>query len=361
MPAISVLMTVYNGESFLSDAIKSILNQTFNDFEFIIVDNASTDSSVKIIESFVDSRIRLVKNISNQGQTKALNIGLRVSRGRYIARIDADDVARAHRLETQFNFLEKQTKYSVVGSHVCLIDSRGAQWHTLYFPVNYEDITWVALHASPVAHSAVLMRSSVILELGGYDESFVITQDYALWTALIGKGHHITNFDNVLTCLRVHPGQLSRGDAQSKLVNETTRLIRKNVASQLNIYASDEETKGLFCLLRHSASVSSYPIETSLKLFYRISSVFKYRVNQNSFFYVKTLVRLAILRKELPFLVRGKILFRAVFSLFFTKNAYSAAFFICRWIFTGKFFGALRMELWRRRRQDLGKHLSELQ
>ena len=120
-PLVTVLMPVYNGEKYLKEAIESILNQTFKDFEFLIINDGSTDNSVKIIQSFNDLRIRLIHNESNIGLIKTLNKGLKLSNGKYIARMDCDDVSLPKRLSVQINFMEKHPEIGVCGSWVKII------------------------------------------------------------------------------------------------------------------------------------------------------------------------------------------------------------------------------------------------
>jgi len=123
-PKISVVMSVFNGERYLSEAIESILNQTFRDFEFVIVDNQSTDKSSNVVSSFKDDRIVFIQNTKNLGQTRALNVGLRRSKAPYIARMDADDIAYPDRLQTQYDYLNENLNIDVVGSWCLDIDDQ---------------------------------------------------------------------------------------------------------------------------------------------------------------------------------------------------------------------------------------------
>src|SRR3990167_9325600 len=117
-PLVTVLMPVYNGKKYLKEAIESVLNQTFRDFEFLIIDDGSTDKSAEIIKSFNDARIRLERNVTNLGLIKTLNNGLTLSRGKYIARMDCDDISLPKRLSVQVNFMEKHPEIGICGSWV---------------------------------------------------------------------------------------------------------------------------------------------------------------------------------------------------------------------------------------------------
>ena len=121
-PKVSVLLTVRNGEKYIKKTIQSILSQTFRYFEFIIIDNNSIDKTLDIVSSFTDYRIDLIKLEKNYGQTKALNLGLEKCKGKYIARIDADDIAEKSRLAVQLNFLENNKNINILSSQVNYID-----------------------------------------------------------------------------------------------------------------------------------------------------------------------------------------------------------------------------------------------
>ncbi len=124
-PKVSVIMSVYNGDKYLREAIESILNQTFTDFEFIIVNDGSTDNSLEIIESYDDERIKTINNKKNIGLTKSLNKALKFAKGKYIARQDADDVSLPNRFEKQVEYLDSHPEVALVGTSVYLIDENG--------------------------------------------------------------------------------------------------------------------------------------------------------------------------------------------------------------------------------------------
>ncbi|HLD69252.1 MAG TPA: glycosyltransferase family 2 protein, partial [Candidatus Omnitrophota bacterium] len=139
-PLISVLMALYNGGEYLKQSIKSVLDQTHDDFEFLIVNDCSTDDSLKIIESFHDKRIKVHNNAKNLGQTPSLNIGLKLARGDYFARMDADDVAFPQWIQSQVNYVEKHPGYSVVSSYAVAIDEENKIKKLYKPPQNKEDI-----------------------------------------------------------------------------------------------------------------------------------------------------------------------------------------------------------------------------
>jgi len=204
-PKISVIMSVYNGEKYLRESVESILNQTFTSFEFIIVNDGSTDSSLDIIRSYDDDRIRLIDNEQNIGLTKSLNKALRFAGGEYIARQDADDVSLPNRLERQVNYLEKHPEVAVLGTSVYLIDEDGK---TTTKVVALAGPTLKDLHkGNQFTHGSVMFKKDIVAELGGYNESLRYVQDYELWLRL-AKKHHIGNLREPLYKLRFHTAKL---------------------------------------------------------------------------------------------------------------------------------------------------------
>lgn len=178
-------MPVYNGQRFLHGATESILCQTWSDFEFLIINDGSTDNSREIISSFSDSRIRLIDNPSNIGLTKSLNKGLELAEGEYIARQDADDISYPKRLERQVQFLNAHPDIVLLGTQARAIDEKGRPHKTnfLRIPVGMLTIRWYLMFQNAFIHSSVMFRRSTVWkELGGYDESFERAQDYELWS-----------------------------------------------------------------------------------------------------------------------------------------------------------------------------------
>ncbi|MDH4130025.1 MAG: glycosyltransferase, partial [Spirochaetota bacterium] len=203
-PKVTVLMPVYNGEKYLREAIESILNQTFKDFEFLIINDGSTDKSVEIIESFKDTRIRLVHNEKN--------IKL-IARGEYIARMDCDDISLSERLQEQVNYLFANPQINVLGTGFQTINQKGEILEDIvYFPDSEKIIAWDLLFYCPIAHPTVMMRKKIIKEIGGYlsesdiyEKKNLYVEDYYLWSKLNNiKEFTITNISKVLLKLRKH-------------------------------------------------------------------------------------------------------------------------------------------------------------
>jgi glycosyltransferase involved in cell wall biosynthesis len=191
-PRISVLMAVYNGEKYLKEAIDSVLNQTFADFEFIIVNDGSTDSSQKIIKSYSDPRIRLIDNEKNLGLMKSLNKGIKLANGEFIARMDGDDICFSERFEKQLKFLEKHPEIGVLGSQVVNIDQSGKELKISTKFIEPELIKWCSVFSCPLLHPTVMVRAD-LLKNNLYDESYNQAEDFELWSRLLD----LTSFANL--------------------------------------------------------------------------------------------------------------------------------------------------------------------
>lgn len=202
-PKISVIMSVYNSEKYLYDSINSILIQTMNDFEFIILNDASTDNSKKIIESFNDRRIKHINNAHNRGLTKSLNVCIKLAKGEYIARMDADDISLPIRFEKQVKILDGDPSIGVCSSNALTIDSSGNIISKPWWQKDNLPIEWKILWGNPIAHPSVIIRKEILIKNNLlYDETLKTAQDYDLWTKLI----LLTKFsiiDSVLLYYRV--------------------------------------------------------------------------------------------------------------------------------------------------------------
>ncbi len=187
-PRVSVLMSVYNGERYLREAVKSILNQTFTAFEFIIIDDCSTDNTWQILTAYAaqDPRIVLIRNEENFGLTRSLNKGLALALGEYIARQDADDVSVPDRLSTQVCFLKKHPEVGAVGAAVRLIDDKGRLLSVAHPPTDHKTLYAYLLLDNCLCHSTLFARSSLLKQLGGYNPNLPYAQDYDLWWRLSG-------------------------------------------------------------------------------------------------------------------------------------------------------------------------------
>lgn len=188
-------MSVYNGEAFLEETIKSVLEQTFKDFEFVIVNDGSTDNSIDIINKFVinDSRIKLVNNPKNIGLTKSLNVGINNSTGEYIARLDSGDFSYPDRLEEQVKFLNENNDVGLVGTWAYVVDDKRTILKELKYPTDDKIIKKDLINYNPFVHSSIMFRRSVASQVGFYNEDYFYAQDYEFYFRL----YPITKFANV--------------------------------------------------------------------------------------------------------------------------------------------------------------------
>jgi len=207
-PQVTVLMPVYNGEKYLKEAIGSILNQTFKNFEFLIINDGSTDKSVKIIESYNDNRIKLIHNSQNFKIIKTLNRGIGLAKGKYLARMDCDDISLPGRLEKQFHYLENHPEVGVCGTAFKVIDDNGRDVSVVKFPKTSAVIQWLLFFSNPLAHPTVMMNTSLVKKIGGYRPEALHCEDYDLWFRLT-ESSKIINLEEVLLCLRKHNKNIS--------------------------------------------------------------------------------------------------------------------------------------------------------
>ncbi len=200
-PFVSVLMSVYNDAKYLPGAVDSILGQVFGDFEFVVIDDGSTDGSRAILERYCDPRLVLVRQ-EHEGLVRSLNRGLSVASGRYVARQDADDISLPSRLLKQVAFLEAHPDVALVGSAVDLIDDDMRVLRRHVYPTEHLELcSLLDKVVNPLPHSTIMFRRDVVAGLGGYDERFTRAEDYALYLRLVER-FSISSIPEVLVCLR---------------------------------------------------------------------------------------------------------------------------------------------------------------
>lgn len=240
-PHVTVLMPVYNAEAYLLESVESILSQTYTDFELLIINDASTDGSLGIIESIKDPRIRLISNPKNLGQTKSLNIGLKAAKGKYIAINDADDLSLPHRLKRQMDFLERNPSVTVVGASAYIMDQSGSIKRRFIKSTDSRDIILCTLNDPPVIHGSIVMNKDTVLSAtGGYDEDIRICQDYALWSLLLRKGFKIANVPEPLVVIRYYMESISFKEKDAQTLENGT-IIYNNVVFLTTVNISRED------------------------------------------------------------------------------------------------------------------------
>jgi len=242
-------MPVFNAEKYIADAVRSVLDQSFTDFELLIVNDGSTDNSASIILAFDDARIRLL-NCENRGVSAALNTGLREAKGRYIARFDADDICYRDRLRVQVSFLDSHPEHILVGSDVDYITEEGNFIYRHYcFAYTDATIKERLYFYCPFIHSAVMYRKEPVLAVGGYEPAAHTFEDYFLWTLLAGKGK-LANLPESLVKVRLNPASVTMDE---KWRGRRFRQLKRQTIKSGTINA-DQETE-LLQILREQNNV----------------------------------------------------------------------------------------------------------
>jgi glycosyltransferase involved in cell wall biosynthesis len=210
MPRISVLLAVHDDARYVGAAVESVLQQSFRDLELIVVDDASTDETPRVLEAFSDRRMRVLRNGEQRGLAGSLNRALDEAQGRYVARLDADDVAAPERLARQL-----AAGSTILGTAIRELDDEGREGRLHRMPLGARAVRWHALFSSPFFHPTVLVDREALGDLR-YDTSFAESEDYDLWTRLLATGVEGGNLPEPLVLKRVHAGQASlrRGDVQ---------------------------------------------------------------------------------------------------------------------------------------------------
>lgn len=292
-PLISVILPVYNAELYLSEAVDSILNQTVNDFELILIDDGSTDGSLSIAQAYAkqDERVVLISQ-PNMGLVETLNKGISLAKGRYIARMDADDISLENRFEEQVKLLEEG--YDLCGCHFHLVTESGKLNNSLVVSTDSEFQSVILTRAVPFAHGSVMMRKSFLLEndleycLGEYSSA----EDYYLWINCFKHGAKIGNVDKYLFLYRDFELSLSKvnskkniKDAQSisrKFIKENYKKIEGDIKrrlskkTNLNIFEQEQLAFFLFNTLFKRSLTETKVYFQFIKADIRIISFFRF-------------------------------------------------------------------------------------
>lgn len=221
-PAISVILPVFNAEEFVAESMQSILNQTFEDFELLVINDGSTDRSKDIILSFQDKRIKYIDNRNNQGLIRTLNKGLYFAKGEFIARMDADDLCKANRFEKQVDFFRQDNEVDILGAYQYVINENRYINHK---KTNEENRIHLLLEP-PVAHSSVLVKRNKLHKSNlYYDKNAIYAEDYKLWIDASLSGLSIKNIDEYLCGYRFHQNQISNKHSEfQKYISHQLRL-----------------------------------------------------------------------------------------------------------------------------------------
>ncbi len=243
-PTISVIMPVYNAQTYLRECIDSVLNQTFADFEFIIIDDCCTDSTATILSSYNDARIKIFKNETNLGLTKSLNRAIELAQGKYIARMDADDICLPTRFEKQFQLLEAKPQIGLCGTWY---ENFGDRNGIARYNTTHNEIVLGLLYQSQFCHPTVMMRKEILDKHHlRYDTEFTTAQDYELWSR-IAHVCETANVADVLLRYRFHAESVSSKKKEQQLQNRNK--IIANQFAKMGAPISDKQIESFtrFC------------------------------------------------------------------------------------------------------------------
>ena len=236
-PSISVIMPVYNAEKYLKKAIDSILNQTYKDFEFIIIDGGSGDNSQKIIENYTDKRIKAIFK-ADLGLIDTLNLGISLCAGDWIARMDADDISYPNRLEEQIKYINNEV--AVIGSQADIIDKYDKVFLTTHFEVEHDKIVSKLLkNNSTIIHPSVIINKAKLIGVGGYDLKIFAAEDYDLWLR-ISKVGKIINVNKPLLALRKHDNNIGKIQREATINNCFVSLAYYYKSSSIQMMSKND-------------------------------------------------------------------------------------------------------------------------
>lgn len=219
MVMISVIMSVYNEQQHVSEAMESILNQTFNDFEFIIINDGSIDKTHEIIKRHAekDKRIKIISHEKKEGLAKSLNDGIKMAKGKYIARMDGDDISLPERLQKQAEFMERNPQVGAIGSCYQEVDESGNILPRKQNPQSWKDIKRALFFYNPISHPTTMIRKEILRKAGTYDETFPTSQDYELFSK-IARFSELRNHDEVLL-IRRFPKKVAGGKMRRQTID----------------------------------------------------------------------------------------------------------------------------------------------
>ncbi|MGB5086233.1 MAG: glycosyltransferase family 2 protein [Methylocystis silviterrae] len=269
-PLVSVITGVYNGERFLTPAIESILEQTLRNFEYIIVDDGSSDATPTIATRYAakDKRVRALRNEKNLGANGALNRGLRAARAPYVAVLDGDDLAYPERLAEQLNFLEQNPEIGVLGFAVNVIDEDGRVLYCDAPNTNPAHIEWEMLFSCEVTHSAACMRRELLQRVGGYSPNHRYATEYELFSRLLDR----TRFANLSSCLGAYRrSQTQMSFTSRSLQHGEVALMQHSVYwRRFGIRVGLEEIDSLYRGVRNAALESEVRVRRAIDLLNRL-------------------------------------------------------------------------------------------
>ena len=260
MPLLSVVMSTYNRAHLVKETMESVLNQSFSDFEFIVIDDCSTDNTSQILHSFDDNRIKILKNSQNKGCTFNYHIAHNLSKGKYIAHIDDDDICLPNRFEKQLDFLNQNEEISLLGTFVETFGENERPSWTFY--TEPEKIDFVMNFYNPFCHSSIIYdKEFADINSINYDLTCKCAQDYDFYKQFILKGGKLANINDVLVRYRMHPKRLTDVfETQQIQINVAERVKEQLLSRFLNRDEINEVNK-----LLTNFPYNEYNMENAIK------------------------------------------------------------------------------------------------
>ncbi len=240
-PEISLIMSVYNGEDYLEEAIDSVLKQTFTEWELIVINDCSTDSTEKILEKFasMDERVKVYPNEVNLRLPSSLNKAMTFAQGKYIGRMDADDICLPDRLEKQYAFMEKNPDIALSSCRFMTLKNGVISSGGCGGKVDNDSIKALLLVTNPILHPGIIAKADVIRNLG-YDKTFTCTEDMELWTRFVLSGNKIEIMSDYLMIYRLHDKQITETTLE-KQHREVVAIQKKYMANLLAEMSAEQE------------------------------------------------------------------------------------------------------------------------
>lgn len=285
-PLVSVVIPCYNTERFVWEAINSIINQTYENLEILICDDSSTDGTLEIIESIskYDGRVKIVRHCENKKIVKSLNELVSLAKGKYIARMDADDISHPRRIECQVKFMEEHIDCAVCGTNAqYIICNKKANKTNL--PETYDENTYFLRFYCTLFHPSIIARAE-ILKQNPYDEQFIYTEDYELWCRLVyKKGYYIANLGEVLFYYRLHDGQSDKysGGSQWRTAAESLKSNIGNIIPDIDVHndifflrkkewspEAGKYIKNIIQTIKHMKIGAAIPVTEKIIYYYKI-------------------------------------------------------------------------------------------
>ncbi len=275
-PKVTIIMPCYNAGKYLAEAIQSILIQSYENIELLLMDDGSTDNSIEIMQQFSESdrRISIIKNENNIGLIRTLNKGLEIASGEYIARMDSDDISEKHRIQILVDALETMPELSLVSTSNYYINSNGKLTHFYHAKgIHTQTLKFISFFSTPVVHSCILARKSVLKE-SLYDIDYIHSEDYELFSRLLFQGHKFMNIDEPLYFIRLHLESVSRvyEDVQ---INTHIKISKRNIENYFKIIP--DETSHKIIVNRFNFSPTANEISKAFKLIDKMKVEFLHR------------------------------------------------------------------------------------